>query len=129
MRRIIPQLHLKPNSIFYLLLIGLAVVFLFLTLGSILGGHLSLTYDEPQHYRYGELILNGISDRFDDSKMPVSVINVIPSKLLEQFFGSIFTNSWQVMSSGRIATIFISLLLAVSVLLVGEIVIWQVGLA
>ena len=97
--------------LFYLLRIGLIVVFLVLTLGSIVIGHLSLTYDEPQHFRYGEFIYHFNSNRFDDSKMPLSVINVIPAKFAERFFNEIFANEWQVMSIGRISTIFISLLL------------------
>ncbi len=113
MKRRASLFHLSPNGLFTLLFVSLVVVFLFLTLGSILIGHLSLTYDEPQHFRYGELIYNGISDRFDDSKMPVSVLNVIPAKLAERYLSGLFTNSWQVISSGRIATIFISLLLAI----------------
>ena len=38
----------------------------------------SLTYDEPNHHRYGLQILNLNSDRFDDSKMPVSALNALP---------------------------------------------------
>lgn len=105
--------RLTPNLLFWLLFTGLMVVFLFLSLGSIIIGHLSLTYDEPQHFKYGALIYNLNSDRFDDSKMPVSVLNVIPTILAKRFLGNIFANEWQVMSSGRISTIFISLLLGV----------------
>ena len=36
------------------------------------------THDEETHCRYGWQILHGNSDRFDDSKMPVSVLNVLP---------------------------------------------------
>ena len=35
------------------------------------------TYDEPSHYRYGKQLLDLNSDRFDDSKMPFSVINAV----------------------------------------------------
>ena len=105
--------RVSANTIFILLFLSLTAVFLFLTLGSVILGHLSLTYDEPQHFKYGELIYNLQSDRFDDSKMPVSVLNVIPSKVAEHFFGNSFSNQWQVMSIGRITTIFVSWLLAV----------------
>jgi hypothetical protein len=37
--------------------------------------HLSLTFDEPHHWGYGQNVLEGNSDRFDDSKMPVSAAN------------------------------------------------------
>ncbi len=37
--------------------------------------------DEAKHFKYGMNILNGNSDRFDDSKMPVSALNALPAKL------------------------------------------------
>lgn len=40
--------------------------------------HKTITYDEDAHLRYGRRILAGNSDRFDDSKMPVSALNAIP---------------------------------------------------
>ncbi len=107
------MLRTEPNLFINLTLIGLTLIFLFLTLGSILLGHLSLTYDEPQHFKYGEQILNLNAKRFDDSKMPVSIINVIPAKLAEQFLGKFLANEWQVMSVGRVGTIFVSLLLGI----------------
>lgn len=39
---------------------------------------LSTTYDEPGHLRYGWHLLHGDARRFDDSKMPVSVLNALP---------------------------------------------------
>jgi hypothetical protein len=45
--------------------------------------HKTTTYDEPDHYRYGEQILQGNSNRFDDSKMPVSALNAAPAKIAE----------------------------------------------
>ncbi|KJJ83882.1 conserved hypothetical protein, membrane [Candidatus Omnitrophus magneticus] len=44
----------------------------------------SLTYDEPQHIRYGAQMLKGDSSRFDDSKMPVSVLNTFPIATLSK---------------------------------------------
>lgn len=75
-------------------------------------GHLSLTYDENSHYKYGEIIYRLKSGRFDDSKMPVSVINVIPVKIAEKIFHVTFTEQEQKVKLGRISTVFISLLLA-----------------
>jgi len=43
--------------------------------------HLSITDDEDKHLLYGVQILDGNSDRFSDSKMPVSVWNAIPQKI------------------------------------------------
>ncbi len=40
---------------------------------------LSTTYDEPGHLRYGRQLLRGDAHRFDDSKMPVSVLNALPA--------------------------------------------------
>ncbi len=105
------QIQLDNDRRLHILIACLIGIFFFLTLGSILLGHLSLTYDEPQHYRYGDQILNGDSNRFDDSKMPVSVLNVIPSKIAADLLGKYISNKWQIMSIGRISTIFVSLLL------------------
>ena len=85
------------------------MVFLFLTLGSLLLGHKALTYDEPQHFRYGELIYQLNSARFIDSTMPISVLNVIASKLAETIVGDRLENAWQIMSIGRISTVVFSL--------------------
>jgi len=64
-----------------------------LAVGALLALHLTLllgqlwhktwTYDEPWHLHYGRRILSGNADRFDDSKMPVSALNALPSKLAE----------------------------------------------
>ena len=47
--------------------------------------HKTLTYDERDHYAYGEQIWNLNSDRFEDSKMPFSVLNVIPWEGIKHF--------------------------------------------
>ncbi len=71
----------------------------------------SLTYDEPAHYKYGEQILNLDSSRFDDSKMPFSILNVLPVKLIQSFFPGLLEGHWQFERIGRISTIGISILL------------------
>lgn len=86
---------------------ALSLVFLFLTVGSLLIGDKALTYDEPQHFRYGDQILDLNSDRFDDSKMPISVLNVLPSRLAEALVGDRF-DQWQIMSIGRLSTVAFS---------------------
>ena len=73
----------------------------------------SLTYDEPAHYRYGEQILNLDSSRFDDSKMPFSVLNVLPVKLIQSFIPGLLEGYWQFERIGRISTIGISILLGI----------------
>jgi hypothetical protein len=104
---------ISKNLLFYFLFIGLVSIFLFLTLGSIVVGHLSLTYDERSHFRYGEVIYDLKSDRVDkNSTMPVSVINVIPVKLAEKLFGLTFADERRI-KIGKIPTVFISLLLGI----------------
>ncbi len=53
--------------------------FLLLSLTSV--RRLSLTHDEANHYRYGRQILVLDSNRFDDSKMPVSALNALPARI------------------------------------------------
>jgi 4-amino-4-deoxy-L-arabinose transferase-like glycosyltransferase len=43
--------------------------------------HLTPTYDEPAHLVYGLRVASGNSDRFDNSKMPVSAFNALPLRL------------------------------------------------
>jgi len=97
------------------LVLCLALLFLALTTCSILGK--SLTYDEPQHYRYGKQILRLNSDRFDDSKMPFSALNALVSEATKPMIARWLQNEWQLMSIGRMATIAFSLGLGFLVLL------------
>src|SRR3989304_5007578 len=85
----------RGRALFYALFVILIATFLFLTFGSILIGRLSLTYDEPQHFRYGEQILRGDSDRFDDGNMPGSVLNVAASKGVTALAGKLGGSEWQ----------------------------------
>jgi len=73
-------------------LFGLLAVFLAINIGSI--RFKSYTTDEHKHYRYGENILNGDSDRFDDSKMPFSALNALPAKLGSLFPDGSFINRY-----------------------------------
>jgi hypothetical protein len=57
------------------------IVILFIVFVSVVAQEKSLMADEAKHYKYGMNILNGDSDRFDDSKMPVSALNALPAKL------------------------------------------------
>ncbi|MEQ1896578.1 MAG: glycosyltransferase family 39 protein [Vicinamibacterales bacterium] len=69
-------------------------------------GHLSITYDEPRHFLYGQHILKGDSSRFDDSKMPVSALNALPGRLVP---------SLDTVEAGRYVTVLFSLLVALLV--------------
>ncbi len=75
--------------------------------------HKGLTYDEGAHYKYGMNILELNSDRFDDSKMPFSVLNAAPRKIwdaIDDWKGTDFLNFLRKMRTGRYVTIFFSLL-------------------
>ena len=67
-----------------------AITVTLLLVGFILVGALSVsgkskTVDENPHYWYGKNILNGDATRFDDSKMPITVLNALPQKLRKMF--------------------------------------------
>lgn len=68
--------------------------------------HLSVTYDEPRHFLYGQHILEGDSSRFDDSKMPVSALNALPGRLIPRL---------NTVEAGRYVTVLCSLLFALCV--------------
>jgi len=97
------------NLFHSILYAALTLLFLFFTLGAVLIGRPSLTYDEPVHFRYGAQVLDGNAERFDGSKMPFSVLNVAASRLAVRLLGERIENDWQAMSAGRIATIVFSL--------------------
>lgn len=103
---VVADVNIRRKVILYGLL---SVVVLVSTFSGI---HLSLTYDEPYHYRYGRNVLWLNSDRFDDSKMPFSVLNVIPVKLIAKLLPDFFQSVWQGERLGRISTVFFSVLLA-----------------
>jgi len=78
--------------------LGLALIAFFVVLDVLSVQKVSLTADEPLHYRYGMNILNLDSTRFDDSKMPFSALNALPKKVaallppsgLRDFLGDFF---------------------------------------
>ncbi len=62
----------------------LCILFQF-TLASVSSWHKSRTFDEPNHLRYGRQILcKHDVTRFDNSKMPVSVINALAEKVTDK---------------------------------------------
>ena len=58
-----------------------ALLLLMLALELLSAAGMSITYDEPGHLRYGRQLLHGDARRFDDSKMPVSVLNAVPGAI------------------------------------------------
>jgi len=92
---------------------GLLLVFVALGVLSVKGR--TRTVDEEKHFRYGLNLLNGSTDRFDDSKMPVTALNAVPAKLaaylpvgpLQTWLGKFIT--------ARLVTLIFSTLLALLV--------------
>ncbi len=75
--------------------------------------HKGLTYDESHHFKYGLSVLNGNTDRFDDSKMPFSAINAIPHKIWEALKNTPLQKPFKKLEkerTGRWFTVFFSIL-------------------
>jgi len=70
------------------------------------------TVDEPNHLQYGTNILNGDSNRFDDSKMPVSAWNALPAKIASYLPEGIVKNYLEKMIAARLMTALFSMLAA-----------------
>ena len=64
------------NTVAILIILAFAAINIF----SVLRNY-SLTTDEDKHILYGERVASGDSTRIDDSKMPVTAINMLPKKL------------------------------------------------
>lgn len=69
------------------------------------------TYDENYHLRYGKQILTGDSDRFDDSKMPVSTLNALFQKIVQENTSIVEVRPWLGLRMARIPSIAIWALL------------------
>ena len=70
------------------------------------------THDEETHSRYGQQVLSGNSDRFDDSKMPISALNVLPLAMSKALPRSPLKALLADLAAARFVTILFSLLLA-----------------
>lgn len=98
-----------PNLV---VLVVVFLLFIFLVLSLTSARSNTLTYDEDAHFRYGMQILNGNSDRFDDSKMPFSAINALPAKVIEMIKGSGALSIDQQVALGRMVTVLFSIVIA-----------------
>jgi len=92
---------------------SMLAIFLFLGLASF--PWLSLTTDEPIHYRYGMRILNSDAGRFDDSVMPVSALNALPAWIGEHLPDSMLSRGLRHYQVGRLPTLLVAILLAYAV--------------
>jgi hypothetical protein len=100
----------KQGSLVYLFPFLLICAFIVTAYLSVRG--LSLTADEAKHYRYGENILAGNSNRFDDSKMPVSAWNALPARLADLLPDGTLKTWLQKFIVARMMTTFFSALVA-----------------
>lgn len=71
-----------------------------------------LTYDAPDHLRYGQRIVHGDATRFDDSKMPVSAWNALPGRIAEELEPGPLRDFLASPAAARYPTMLASLLLA-----------------
>jgi hypothetical protein len=96
----------SQNAVMLLVLI----VFLLVSVGS--SAKVSLTLDEYLHFQYGTKVLNGDSTRIDDSSMPISVLNALPSGLASQLPDGLWKIALGRFAVARLVTILISMLVA-----------------
>jgi len=78
-RSLYARLGLEPRE--GVLAASLMTAFLLLSILSL--RHKTLTYDEPDHYRYGRRILEGDANRFNASTMPITALNALPGKVAD----------------------------------------------
>jgi 4-amino-4-deoxy-L-arabinose transferase-like glycosyltransferase len=104
---------MEPPSRYRLAVWALLTAFLVLALASV--REKTLTYDEPDHLRYGLQILHGDADRFDDSKMPVSALNALPWRLAEALPEGRVRAALSGVFAARVPTILAALLLGLLV--------------
>jgi 4-amino-4-deoxy-L-arabinose transferase-like glycosyltransferase len=73
--------------------------------------YLSLTTDEPIHYRYGMRILKSDAGRFDDSVMPISALNAVPAWIGEQLPESRLSRGLRNFQVARLPTLLAAVVL------------------
>ncbi len=86
------------------------IIFVLLSISS--SAKVSLTLDEYLHYQYGGNVLSGNSTRFDDSKMPISVLNVLPKGLAPFLPDGFLKVALERFAVARLVTIIASMLVA-----------------
>lgn len=96
---------ISPTPVRWLVVLLLGII---LTLDVASMRHMTVTYDEPTHFRYGQNVLNLDSNRFNDSTMPVTALNALPARLGVRL-------SPGPLETGRYVTVLFSLLVALCV--------------
>lgn len=94
-----------------LIAVLMILAFAMLNFFSVLRGY-SLTTDEDKHILYGERVASGDSARIDDSKMPITALNVLPEKLAAMLPDGKIKQVLSRVYVARSVTIFFSCLLA-----------------
>ena len=92
------------------LLLVLTIVFVLIAVLS--STRITLTLDELLHYHYGLLVLQGNSDRIDDSSMPVSAVNAIPRYVASSLPDSVLKTVLERLFLARLVTILFAAWLA-----------------
>ncbi len=105
--------HISPTRFQNLAALGITLFFIILSAFSVQG--MSLTADEADHYKYGTRILSLNSTRFDDSKMPITALNVLPAKLASKLPISALRTFLEQFIIARFVTILFSALIALLV--------------
>jgi 4-amino-4-deoxy-L-arabinose transferase-like glycosyltransferase len=85
------------------LLLVLTIVFVLIAVLS--SARISLTVDESLHHHYGLFVLQGNSDRIDDSSMPVSALNAFPSYAASYLPGGLLKTVLEGLFLARLVTI------------------------
>ena len=88
------------------------LLLVFLAIGSLSVWGKALTYDEGKHMRYGRYLLEGSTDRFDDSKMPISALNALPPELADYLPESFLKRVLDAFFTARMVTFLFSMLVA-----------------
>jgi len=92
--------------------VSLLLIIFFLVISCLSMQDKAWTYDEKAHFRYGGYILDGSSNRFDDSKMPVTAWNVLPAKLARFLPNGGLKTTFEDLPMARLMTIFFSMVIA-----------------
>src|SRR5688572_16049793 len=118
-----PEQNLRPSSTVWMNSIAasikwqnmaaLTILFFFaaINISSVLRNY-SLTTDEDKHILYGERVASGNSTRIDDSKMPVTALNMLPKRLATLLADGRIKQVLSRVYVARTVTIFFSCLLA-----------------
>jgi len=78
--------------------------------------HMTLTYDEPEHFKYGEnILLRHNPARLDDSSMPILALNALPAAVAMHMPPGPLSSFLDRPETGRYITVLFSLLVALCV--------------